>query len=131
MMRNNLHGIIILQDGDGMGDDGDDGDADGRGEASGNDIRGSKTMYFPDASPLRTPRVKLVNRENQPCRPNETESGSLGAIIQNFKSITTRLVNGLRPTALGESLWQRNYYEQFIRNDEEWERISWYIIVLA
>ena len=114
-----------------MGDGGDDGDADGRGEASGNDIRGSKTRYFPDASlqyatrsPLRTPRVKLVNRENPPCRPNETESGSLGAIIQNFKSITTRRVNGLRPTALGESLWQRNYYEQFVRNDEEWERIS-------
>jgi len=73
---------------------------------------------------LRTPRVKLVNRENLAGRPNGTESGSLGAIIQNFKSITTRRVNGLRPTALGESLWQRNYYEQFIRNDKEWERIS-------
>jgi len=54
-MPNHLHGIIILQDGDGMGDDGDDGDdgdGDGRGEASGNDIRGSKARYFPDASPL-------------------------------------------------------------------------------
>ncbi|HEX7568320.1 MAG TPA: hypothetical protein VF355_07110 [Anaerolineaceae bacterium] len=105
MMPNHLHGIIILQDGDGMGDDGNDGDADGRGEASGNDIRGSKTRYFPDASPLRTPRVKLVNRENLAGRPNGTESGSLGAIIQNFKSITTRRVNGLRPTALGYG-WQ-------------------------
>ena len=65
VMPNHLHGIIILQDGDGnvnggdgrlgdgMSDGGDDGDADGRGEASGNDIRGSKTRYFPDASPLR------------------------------------------------------------------------------
>ncbi|HEX7395547.1 MAG TPA: hypothetical protein VF313_11520 [Anaerolineaceae bacterium] len=103
-MPNHLHGIIILQDGDGMGDDGDDGDADGRGEASGNDIRGSKARYFPDAS-SRTPRVKLVNRENLAGRPNGTESGSLGAIIQNFKSITTRRVNGLRPTALGYG-WQ-------------------------
>jgi hypothetical protein len=68
VMPNHLHGIIILQDGD-NGDDGDgngvgdgdcigvgDGDcigvADGRGEASGNDIRGSKARYFPDASPL-------------------------------------------------------------------------------
>jgi hypothetical protein len=52
VMPNHLHGIIILQDGDGMGDDGNDGDADGRGEASGEDILGSKARYFPDASPL-------------------------------------------------------------------------------
>ena len=35
-MPNHLHGIIILQDGDGRSDDGDDGDADGRGD-DGND----------------------------------------------------------------------------------------------
>jgi REP element-mobilizing transposase RayT len=52
----------------------------------------------------------------------------LGAIIQNFKSITTRRVNGLRPTAPGESLWQRNYYDHIIRSAEEWDRISRYII---
>ena len=58
VMPNHLHGIIILQDGD-NGDDGNgvgDGDCigvgNGRGEASGNDIRGSKARYFPDASPL-------------------------------------------------------------------------------
>src|SRR5450756_2521091 len=42
------------------------------GEASGEDILGSKARYFPDAAPLRTPHVKLVNRENPPCLPNGT-----------------------------------------------------------
>src|SRR5450759_659524 len=89
--RPNGTGIIILQDGngnvnggdgrlaDGMGDGGDDGDADGRGEAAGNNIRGSKARYFPDASlqdatrsPVRTPRVKWENRVNLAGRPNGT-----------------------------------------------------------
>ena len=43
-----------------------------RGEASGDDIRGSKARYFPDASPLRTPRVKWENRVNLAGRPNGT-----------------------------------------------------------
>ena len=30
--------------------------------------------------------------------------------------------------ALGESLWQRNYYDHIIRSAEEWDRISRYII---
>src|SRR5450759_3534645 len=111
VMPNHLHGIIILQDGD-NGDDGDgngvgngngvgDGDCigvgDGRGEASGNDIRGSKVRYFPDASPLRTPRVKWENSDPPSPRPNGTESGSLGAIIQNFKLITCLLYTSPSP----------------------------------
>ena len=55
-MPNHLHGIIILQDGDGMGDD---GDADGRGEASGKYLVFEPRISFPDASPLL----------NRGCRP--------------------------------------------------------------
>jgi REP element-mobilizing transposase RayT len=153
VMPNHLHGIIILQNGDGGGN-GDrggggrgeasganildsqtnGGDGVGRGEASGANILDSKTNSLPDASPLRarsrarSPSVKWEKPENPPGRPNGTESGSLGAIIQNFKSITTRRVNNLRPKAASESLWQRNYHEHIIRSDQEWDVISRYII---
>jgi REP element-mobilizing transposase RayT len=52
----------------------------------------------------------------------------LGAIIQTFKSITTRKINALQKTP-GQPVWQRNYYEHIIRNEVEWERIRKYIQV--
>lgn len=58
--------------------------------------------------------------------PTGTASGSLGAIIQNFKSITTRRINRLRHKP-GGKVWQRNYYEHIIRNQAEMEKIAAYI----
>jgi hypothetical protein len=51
---------------------------------------------------------------------------SLGAIIQNFKSQSTALVNRLRLTP-GRPLWQRNYHEHIIRNEIELNNIREYI----
>jgi REP element-mobilizing transposase RayT len=75
-----------------------------------------------------------------------TRSGSLGAIIQNFKSISRRKINQGRGNALAdithaassrskaeastkhaERIWQRNYYEHIIRNQPELDRIRQYI----
>ena len=52
--------------------------------------------------------------------------GSLGAIIGNFKSITTRRINQVRKTP-GQPVWQRNYYEHIIRHDKELNAIRQYI----
>ena len=54
-------------------------------------------------------------------------AGSLGAIVGNFKSITTRRINQLRKTP-GQPVWQRNYYEHIIRHDKELNAIRQYII---
>ena len=59
-------------------------------------------------------------------RPTGPPPGSLGAIVGNFKSVTTRRVNRMRKTP-GTSLWQRNYYERIIRNERELNRIRQYI----
>ncbi len=56
-----------------------------------------------------------------------TQAGSLGAILQNFKSVTTRKVNVVQNTK-GTSLWQRNYHEHVIRNDQSLENIRKYIL---
>ena len=51
----------------------------------------------------------------------------LGQLIGVFKTISAKQINQIRGSP-GSSIWQRNYYEHIIRNQEEWERISGYII---
>jgi hypothetical protein len=43
-----------------------------------------------------------------------TIPGSLCAVVQNFKSVTTRKINQFRRTPT-HPVWQRNYYEHVIR----------------
>jgi hypothetical protein len=52
---------------------------------------------------------------------------SLGSLIAGFKSTATRRLNVQRGTP-GIPVWQRNYYEHIIRNDESLNRIREYII---
>ena len=56
-----------------------------------------------------------------------TQQGSLGAIIQNFKSISTRKIN-IEKGEPGNRIWQRNYFEHIIRDEPELLRIRQYII---
>jgi REP element-mobilizing transposase RayT len=51
---------------------------------------------------------------------------SLGAIVQNFKSISTRKINFLCGDRL--KIWQRNYYEHIIRNENSYQKIRQYIL---
>jgi putative transposase len=53
-------------------------------------------------------------------------SGSLPTIIWSFKSAVTKHINELRQTP-GSQLWQRNYWEHIIRNEQELNRIREYI----
>jgi REP element-mobilizing transposase RayT len=54
-------------------------------------------------------------------------SRSLGAIIGQFKSKTSRLVNELKNTP-GETIWQRNYFDHVIRNQKDLAAIRKYIL---
>jgi REP element-mobilizing transposase RayT len=55
------------------------------------------------------------------------KSGSLAAIIRSFKSAATKRINEWRD-APGAPVWQRNYYEHIIRDEESLDRIRQYII---
>ena len=98
IMPNHFHGIIIIHD-------------FGRGEALA-DPAVAQRMYPANASPLRVSRG--------------TKPGSLGAIVQNFKSLSTRRINQNRGTP-GKKFWQRGYYDRIIRNQQELNRIRKYI----
>jgi putative transposase len=99
IMPNHLHGIIFVHE------------ALGKGEAF---------------AGIELNKVEAVSANASPLRPVGTQPGSLSAIIQNFKSISTRLVNN-RFFESGNQIWQRNYYERTIRNDRELNAIRQYI----
>ncbi len=97
VMPNHIHGIIVI--------------VTGRGEASA-EPSGLSNVSVADASPQQ---------------PNGTDSGSIGAIIQNFKSVASRKINKQRGTP-GTQVWQRNYWEHIIRNEQAYQRIADYIV---
>jgi REP element-mobilizing transposase RayT len=47
-------------------------------------------------------------------------------LIGAFKTISTKQINALRGSP-GAPLWQRNYYERIIRDENELDRIRCYI----
>jgi hypothetical protein len=63
---------------------------------------------------------------------NKQYQTPLGNVIGWFKTMTTnqyiRGVKTLKWQPFNGKLWQRNYYEHIIRNDNSYERISNYII---
>ena len=74
------------------------------------------------------------NRRGTACRaPTDRErfshpvAGSLPTIVRSFKSAATKSINQLRATP-GAPVWQRNYYEQVIRNEKALNRIRQYIL---
>lgn len=97
IMPNHIHGILVNA---------------GRGEAS---------------SISKSDDLERLSREASPLRPNGTTPGSVGAIIQIYKSITSRKISAQIENLKG-SIWQRNYYEHVIRNERDLQAISDYIL---
>jgi len=71
--------------------------------------------------------IQPLPADASPHPPKGTVAGSLNAIIQNFKSISTRKINQALDTP-GNKIWQRDYYEHIIRNESELNAIRKYIL---
>ncbi len=56
----------------------------------------------------------------------QTREKPLGRLIGAFKTVSTKRLNLLRHTP-GMPLWQRNYYEHIIRNEDDLNAICHYI----
>jgi putative transposase len=56
-----------------------------------------------------------------------TETDSLGAIVQNFKSVSTRKINQINRST-GIPVWQRNYHERMILDETALQNIRRYIV---
>lgn len=53
-------------------------------------------------------------------------SRNLGAMVRGFKGAASRRINEICSTP-GAAVWQRNYYEHVIRNDDDYSRIAEYV----
>ncbi len=116
VMPNHVHAIITITD-----------DHRSRGEAipqsltTAEDVSESASSIIPESES----RIASPLPPTQP-HPTGAPSGSLGAIVGNFKSIATRRINRMRHTP-GVEVWQRNYWEHIIRNQAAYKRIEAYI----
>ena len=66
-------------------------------------------------------RAPTTERFGQPT------SNSIPTIIRLFKSVTTKRINEVRGRP-GGAVWQRNYYEHIIRDEDDLCRIREYIV---
>ena len=100
VMPNHVHGIVTITD---------ETDAVG---ASG-------------ARPGRGAGAIAANRATA-GRPYGPPRKSVSAFVAGFKSSATRRINALRGTQ-GALVWQRNYYEHIVRDEDDYNRIVAYI----
>lgn len=98
IMPNHVHGILVIVE---------------------TNVVGARHVGARHAVPLRQ-----TQRTEQFGKPL---AGSIPTIIRSFKSAVTKRINDLRGTA-GITVWQRNYYEHVIRDEESLNRIRQYII---
>jgi putative transposase len=59
--------------------------------------------------------------------PTKYKRHPLSEIVRAFKSFSARRINALQNTQ-GASIWQRNYYEHIIRDNEDYLSKSGYIL---
>jgi REP element-mobilizing transposase RayT len=75
--------------------------------------------------------IIVINTGATHASPLQRRSGplqhSIGAMVGSFKSAATRHINQHRQISC-TPVWQRNYYEHIIRNEESLNRIRQYII---
>ena len=76
-------------------------------------------------------RAEPIQRADTRSAPTEPETKTICEIAQAFKSKTTvEYINGVKSglyKTFNKRIWQRNYYEHIIRNEEEYRNICKYI----
>jgi REP element-mobilizing transposase RayT len=97
-----------------------------------NHVHGIIVINCRGESRIRPGDCHEPNSGDHKDRPYGTTAGSVGRIIQAFKSrITHEYVMGVRQqrwTPFNGKLWQRNYYEHIIRDDASLNLIRQYIM---
>lgn len=95
---------------------------------AGSPASGASATHSRDAAPPPRPASSAcaARLRQRGDFPQGTASGSLGAIIQNYKSTVARQINRRRRTP-GAPVWQRGYYEHIVRHEEALRRIRRYI----
>ena len=104
VMPNHLHGIIRLTD----------------------PVGATRWVALARESAPRHPLATDPPGATRRVAPTGPPRGSIGAIIGQFKSAAAKRINESRRTP-GEPIWQRNYYEHIIRNEDSLYAIRLYV----
>ena len=83
------------------------------------------TLHSPNNTGDNTGECNSPNNTGECNSPLRSPSNTIGAIIRGYKSSVTKQF-GLM--GFDEKLWQRNYYEHIIRDEQSYQIISEYII---
>ncbi len=68
----------------------------------------------------------LGARYPRTCAIGRISPGSLDAVVRSFKSAVASRINALRGAGVG-GIWQRNYFDQVVRNLDDLNRVRRYI----
>jgi putative transposase len=71
--------------------------------------------------------IAIHDIERAGSKPAPTQKYPLSEIVRAFKTYSSRSINTIR-NIKGISVWQRNYYEHIIRNENDYREIGNYII---
>ena len=105
VMPNHFHGILVLNDNVGAT----------------RWVAQDKTMH---ERMIHTIYERAIHR----IAPTKTlQSNTIGSILGQFKSIVTKQINKIRDNP-GCPVWQRNFYEHVVRNDDELNRARQYVM---
>lgn len=117
VMSNHFHGILVIN----------------------HDIVGTTRRVVRHEEEVVRNKNNLTQNENTEYANNNGEkrtfqrnvptlqSGSLGAIIGQFKSQVTRRVWQSTPVIQGERIWQRSYHDHIIRDEADLNRLREYV----
>lgn len=105
VMPNHIHGILIL-------------------DKPGNDSNNTEQTETMHASSLHASSLSKETTKNEQMAKISPKSNSVSTIIRSYKSAVTKHANRLGL----ENGWQSRFHDRIIRNEEEYQRISDYII---
>lgn len=72
--------------------------------------------------------IESPHQEDQYCEYRKAIKGSIPSIVRAFKAVVTKEINQICQQKGTSLIWQKNYYEQVIRNEKMLNNIREYII---
>ena len=127
IMPNHIHGIIIINN---------QMVVTGRGVlhtpslGMNECVNKPNVFYSPGQHPTSESLRLPVIRQGVCNTPLRSQSNNIGAIVRGYKSAVTKQMNILNSSKYDQSskVWQRNYYEHIIHNEQSYQNIADYII---
>ncbi len=107
------------REGKGVWDEEGEVDRKGVWDEEGEVDRKGVLQYAPTTIPTTAPTIPIPLTFRSPSK-------TIGAIIRGYKASVTKQINIIRKLP-GFAVWQRNYYEHIIRNEEDLNNITQYI----